>query len=635
MVSTLTHTTRPGITRATRIALCTLVAAALSLFVANQAQASRDAVTYHDVVLLSDTLNSLANPTGATLGATPNATPDTPKAGAIPDTQRSLEKPTKRSADNKDTFELRLSSMGYDFSLQLSRNPAFDQTQILRDSDGTIVSREDIALPDLWSGVETTDPQSWVRLTHDNGRLSGEIHAFGRAFAIESAEHLELENTSRNVMFDASLKTLAQGRPLTPTRSNALPGAEQPVDFLVHAPPQTSPSLVAELTRNTERRVTRAIRIGVVVDSLFDEFHGQRGFARALTVMNTVDGIYQDQLGLAVMVDRIVVLDDPTTDPMRNKSGDIEDILIAFREVRQSLTSLRTDLTLVHLLTGLSDPNNVIGLGWINTACRLDGYDVSLSTPFAFDALLAAHEMAHNLGALHDNDPSCESDKTTIMWPLLSGTTTPIFSSCSIDAIAPTLAASCNIDVVDMSVEVATSVTSGLQNLFITVNNEDSVNQADRVITQTILPTGTRLIRSNGLCALAEDRITLTCNHGSMPAEDTNTVTLLVDVTSLDANRTVTTQLDAMTYADININNNRASTTFVDVQSSAALLNTASSVPSGQAGDAPNDSLLLSDVLTPLAPKTGGSGTIAPLTLGVGLILWGLAGYRRKMAVAG
>lgn len=508
-----------------------------------------------------------------------------------------------RADGTAKSFVLKLSSMGYDFTLALTDNPAFDRTQIVRHSDGTTLDGpNDQALPDLWSGVETTDPQSWVRLTHDAGRLSGEIHAFGRSFAIEPAEQLRLKNTTANVMFDATRRSL----------SGAALGSAG--DYLARAPALTRATQPRIVQRNTDGKVTRAIRVGVVVDSLFNEFHGQRGYARALTIMNTVDGIYQDQLGLAVVVDSVVLLDDPQADPMRDKGGAIEDMLIAFRDVRRSLTALRTDLTLVHLLTGLRDPNNVIGLGWINTACRLDGYDVSLSTPFAFDSLLAAHEMAHNLGALHDNDPSCESDRTTIMWPLLSGTTTTNFSNCSIEAIQPTINASCNLDVVDMAVSVSTSITSGVQNLVISVTNEDALNRADRVITETTLPAGIRLIRSNGLCALARDGITLTCNHGAVIASATDTVTLLVDVTNLDGNRTVTSRLSASSYADININNDRSSADFLDVLSSAAQIEPGANAT----GQTP-----LSDVLMPLPPKTGGSGTPWPGLLAMmGLMVW-------------
>ena len=578
-----------------------LCVAAGSLAAANAHATDFRTLTYHDVIILSSPVPDTLNPDLDTLK---KPVSDTLKLSANSPTDDTL------ASANTDTFTLKLSSMGYDFSLALSRNPAFSQTRVVRHSDGTALSG-DTYLPDLWSGVETTDPQSWVRLTHDNGRLAGEIHAFGRAFAIESADQLNLDNTTANVMFDATLRSL--------------PGVKtgEAGDYLVNAPELANTPLPSNIARNTDRSVTRAIRIGVVVDSLFNEFHGERGYARALTIMNTVDGIYQHQLGLAVLVDRIVVLDDPATDPMRDKDGDIEDMLIAFRDVRRSLSALRTDLTLVHLLTGLSDPNNIIGLGWINTACRLDGYDVSLSTPFAFDSLLAAHEMAHNLGALHDNDPSCESDRTTIMWPLLSGTTTSNFSNCSVEAIQPMIAASCNVNVVDMAVEVVTSVTSGVQNLLIAVTNEDSVNRADRVITQTKLPEGTRLIRSNGLCALASDGITLTCNHGSIAATATNTVTLLVDVTNLGSDRTVTAQLDATTYADININNDRASTDFIDVLSSAAQTSTDAT---GASATTP-----LSDVLMPLAPKTGGSGALSPLTAALGLIVTGMfAGITRR-----
>ena len=81
------------------------------------------------------------------------------------------------------------------------------------------------------------------------------------------------------------------------------------------------------------------------MDSRFNEFHNGRGLARALTIINGVDGLYQSQFGLALIVDSIRVYDDPTTDPLREQPGDVTTLLSAFRSAR--LTDI--ELSLIHI----------------------------------------------------------------------------------------------------------------------------------------------------------------------------------------------------------------------------------------------------------------------------------------------
>lgn len=136
----------------------------------------------------------------------------------------------------------------------------------------------------------------------------------------------------------------------------------------------------------------------------------------------------------------------------------MDQILSAYRDIRLGDVALPADLALVHLFSGYDDPDKVIGLGWIDTACRLDGYDLSVSTPFPYDMLLSAHEIAHNLGADHDDSAACISDNvitgSEIMRSELSGSTQPVFSSCSISKMKPALTAECVLDNTNVGVDL-------------------------------------------------------------------------------------------------------------------------------------------------------------------------------------
>ena len=203
------------------------------------------------------------------------------------------------------------------------------------------------------------------------------------------------------------------------------------------------PPAVADADADAE-----VLRIGIVVDSRFDERHGGRGLERALAIVNGVDGLFREGFGVGLAVEAVRVHDDPGTDPLREAGDTVETVLEAFRLARDADPELAEDLALVHLFTGLDDARGAVGLGYVDGACRADGWDTALSTPFAFDVLLAAHEMAHVVGAPHDDDPSCAGRSTPadLMWPTLSEASRAGFSACSVEAVRRTLESGCLAD---------------------------------------------------------------------------------------------------------------------------------------------------------------------------------------------
>ena len=91
-------------------------------------------------------------------------------------------------------------------------------------------------------------------------------------------------------------------------------------------------------------------------------------------------------------------------------------MLRGLRAYRMQSTLLGNEVSLVHLFSGSRAIDEPVGLAWIDTACRSDGYDVGLSTPYQHDILLAAHEIAHNLGALHDSETACAASTDCLLY---------------------------------------------------------------------------------------------------------------------------------------------------------------------------------------------------------------------------
>ena len=256
------------------------------------------------------------------------------------------------------------------------------------------------------------------------------------------------------------------------------------------------------------------------------------------------------------------VYDSADTDPLRELTSSADELLTRYREERMLDSELSPDLALVHLFSGFRDPNEVIGLGWINTACNVNGYDVSMSTPFPFDILLAAHEIAHNLGAVHDDDVQCLSDESItgaeVMWSELSGNTRPTFSSCSLIKLRQTInSGHCVADNIDMGVTLNTEPgTHPTQHTIrISVLNHDAVRRASQTNSLTTFPLGTELSNASAGCSVRG--ATLTCQHGAINASDSSVLSVSARFIDI-ANPIITTELKLDAFMDTRRQDNRA-----------------------------------------------------------------------------
>jgi len=197
---------------------------------------------------------------------------------------------------------------------------------------------------------------------------------------------------------------------------------------------------------------SQVAHIGIVVDSLFDEQTGGQGLDVAVSAINAADGLFRRQFGIALRLDTILIMTDPLTDPLVFDGLTSTDLLLEFRDFRRQSETLAGNLSLVHFFTGNESQDQNIGLAFIGSACRDDGYDVSLSVPFRYPVLLAAHEIGHNLGALHDENTDCSAETNRIMFSQISGATTDQFSSCSVSSVQQRLALSsaCHSQAIDV-----------------------------------------------------------------------------------------------------------------------------------------------------------------------------------------
>jgi len=488
-------------------------------------------------------------------------------------------------------INLQFSAMGRDIQLQLQPSRL---NRIAK-----LAGMQHQSLPFFYEGQVEGDANSWARVSINNGKPSGYLFHYGKLLQLESRTHLrglieESDNDSPFILIEpsSSVKAASMLKSLNLPVDNLsfpvdkeqyAPRYELSNDPAFHAQSNATQNTLTQASEQFSSRislsapnsisqsittrdaigtaVTRAIRIGIVVDSRFNEAHQNRGLARALSIINSADAIYQSQLGVAIIVEGIRVYDDPATDPMRNSGGTVDEILGSFRSIRIADERLSNDLTLVHLFSGHRDPNRVIGLGWISTACRLDGYDLSMSTPFPFDALLAAHEIAHNLGSLHDDNPQCmvenNRQSNTLMWPELSGSSTAEFSACSMRNMQASKNASCNIDNIDVGLRLRTypSSDSLRRSVEIQVTNKDLYQRSTELISSTAFPVGTLIEDVSAGCYVSGSVVN--CNHGTLRAQTSHSMSLSATLYNRSTEN-VLSSVELLNATDVRTVDNRA-----------------------------------------------------------------------------
>jgi len=459
-------------------------------------------------------------------------------------------------------------------------------------------------IPSFYRGTVLTDDSSWVRLNSDipfTTTAGLDLHSaalHGHIFFEDSLYKLRHDGTHGYFLMPLERKHASTGFYSTQAqRQRSLPN---------------DPS---NLLQNASEKTQKAIKIGIVIDSRYNERYNGRGLAEALGVINGVDGMFQSQLGLSIIVERFSLMEDPGTDPLRQFPGSMEQMLYRFRNHRIEDSELPADLALVHLFTGHSNPNELIGLSWIDTVCQSDGYDVSVSTPFPYSMLLSAHEIAHNLGAVHDDDQQCLSDTSVsgneVMWSELSHNTQATFSSCSINRMEVALRSSCVINNIDTAISIKSTATGKPleQRVEISAINWDLYRVAPNISSSTLFPNGTELSNASAGCLI--DGTKLECQHGNIAAKDRNTLT----VTALFSNpepSTIRSDIEVLEFADTNKLDNYAAVSVDfegEVSSNSAIAFAASSneIPSRfQAGAgasagsySPITLLVLSLVLVP------------------------------------
>lgn len=399
---------------------------------------------------------------------------------------------SKRNQVNEDQLSLSVLVNGVELDLVLQAS-SLTQSSEWYDAQLRAMAPPSVG---VFSGYVNGDPNSWARIVLSNNDVHGVVMRNGVQHRLHSED---------------LIGTLDYYQPKNRAGSKIrLGGSEQELPMLLDSLP--APLEVSNQSRSSSKRASsrtdmQIVPMSVVIDSQYNRYYNGEALVHAINGLNVADAIYRP-LGLTLRLNETIVHDGSIADTMAIGPATLEQMLRNFRDYRINKRTLFDESGLVYLFTGNPKTDVTLGLAWIDTACRTDGYDVGVTTPSSFTDVLLTHELGHSLGARHDTDTECASQNGMLMSPRISGNTATTMSSCSQTSIVNSGSRSCFLPALDVSLgleQLGNTVQVGVTNndssypvsavLAVEVDSTASVEWPD-VCTATTLGSAECLLTS-------------------------------------------------------------------------------------------------------------------------------------------
>ena len=371
---------------------------------------------------------------------------------------------------------MRLGAFNRTFDLRLE-----DNARLLRGAPASVLQGTGRA--QLLQGTIDGAPGSWVRLTLVDGSYRGAIWDGSELYFVEPRSVIGPMLLSP---FSGTASSSAIYR-LSDTQGGVLEGtcAADASQGTQPGPLARYRKLVDELRSAASAQLAfsqREMEVSVVGDFEFTSALGPNAVGEMLSLMNVVDGIFNEQVGVAIIPTDFITFPSDT-DPFTSSTASL--LLNELGEYRNSTPAVR-GRGLAHLLTRRDLDGDTIGIAFRGALCESTaGVGLSQATFGSASALIIAHEMGHNFGAPHDGEAgACAGTPggQFLMSPTLNNSST--FSACSLQLMQPEIAgAACIVTARNRDVAIAApaEVRGVVNQPFELAVNIASVGQASAV----------------------------------------------------------------------------------------------------------------------------------------------------------
>lgn len=350
-------------------------------------------------------------------------------------------RPGARKANAGTVRKLHLNAYGRRFALVLEKNTRLAAAPRTGDAGPALM---------LYQGVLENVAGSWVRLSAKGQVVRGMIWDGIELYVIETAASvrdsmvppLRVAEDS-TVVFKLSDTQIEPGTAVCATDKSATAPGSGASAYKSLISELKSSAVIAQATG-----ATRRLEISAVADSLLRGQYASDTETRdeILLRLNNVDGIYTSQLGVEIQVPTLNISDDPATDGV-SATTEPQTLLQELGTLRKQSPEL-SSRGLTHLFTGRNLDSNTVGIAYRDTLCRQQfgaGLTEMNERGSWLESLIAAHEIGHNFGAVHDGEEDCASTLSGqfIMSPSVNQSVSR-FSQCSLDMMqARAQAAAC------------------------------------------------------------------------------------------------------------------------------------------------------------------------------------------------
>lgn len=300
------------------------------------------------------------------------------------------------------------SQTGYRFSFE-----AFDRVFRLDLANNSALKNENTDSSfQILKGALSDVGDSWVRLSRQNGHYRGVI--------FDGTEYfwLEPDTDGNTIIFrstDVTWPELACGLDDKMTFN--------PNTLFQHGGIKTLP------------KTSKTLTVSLVTGQQYRADYGSQAMTDMLAAFNVVDGLFSSQLNiqLEVVESPHTLLPDSDGETALEQLADLRDRHPSFGS--SGVTHLYTSIDMsIQKDTG---PEDIVGIAYIDTLCS-DKWAVGLTEVghrFVQSALVTAHELGHNFGAVHDGTEQCSHEPTNryLMSAQYAGSNQ--FSQCSLNVL--------------------------------------------------------------------------------------------------------------------------------------------------------------------------------------------------------